>query len=802
MLKNYLKISLRNFRRHPGYASINIIGLGLGIGCCILALLFLRNEVTYDHFHENLDDIYRVTARFNKTIQFTVVPDPMVPAAVEDVPDIINGTRIWGSSVVVRHTSALYEQSANYVDASFFEMFSFTMRAGTQTFTSPTDVILTPALADKYFGDGDGDAIGQTLEMRLNDRFQVFTVIGVLNELPENSTLTFDMLLPFDQRYEIKEEDYRTRWGSYGVIGFIQLAPRTDTAVVSKQLLSLVEKHYGDTIREDGEEIEDYAFMISPFASHHLGGGGTEGYALKAGVGPAYVYLLSIIAVLVLLIACFNFMNLSVGQAASRLKEVGVRKVVGAGRNQLVFQFGFEALILSIIGALVGVTFVIGALPSFNYLTEAELIFQPLQQPVILGAIILVTLITVLFAGLYPAVILSNIKAIAAFRGRFRFGGANRFTQSFVVLQFSCTIIFLIGTVFISKQHSFMQEAPLGFDKEQVVFIQVNAPEDQPDTGERLLARFQESLVGHPTIRQVAGTSNAFTQGNSATMRSLEDGRQVILFTYRIDDQFIETLGMELIDGRNFNAEMPSDVQSGIIINEAFARVFEMDKPVGQVVPVELGDMEQPMIIGMVKDFHFQSLHTEIKPVFFHQRPPFKVNYLMAKIAPDQVQASIAALRETWAEFQPGYPFEYQFLDEVIDEQYKAEERWSLAMSYASWIAIFIACLGLLGLTSITMTRRTKEIGIRKVLGASIPGLVNLLSKEFLILVAIANLIAWPVAYLAISRWLEDFSYQIEMGVGVFFAAGIVTLGIALLTISYQSIRTASSDPVKSLKYE
>ncbi|MFK7845205.1 MAG: FtsX-like permease family protein, partial [Rhodothermales bacterium] len=641
-----------------------------------------------------------------------------------------------------------------------------------------------------------------TLEMRLNDRFQAFTVIGVLEELPKNSTLTFDMLLPFDQRYEIRDEDYRTQWGSYGVIGFIQLVPNADTAAVSKQLLSIVEKHYGDTIREDGEEIEDYAFLIAPFSNHHLGGGGTQGYAVKTGVSPAYVYLLSIIAVLVLLIACFNFMNLSVGQAASRLKEVGVRKVVGAARKQLLFQFGFEALVLSVIAALVGVMFVAGALPSFNYLTEAALVFQPLQQPIILGAIILITLITVLFAGLYPAFILSGIKSIAAFRGRFRFGGANRFTQSLVVLQFACTIIFLIGTVFISKQHSFMQEAALGFEKEQVVIIPINAPEEEIDAGERLLARFQESLAGHPTIHQIAGTSNAFTQGNSAMMRTLENGKQEILFTYRIDDQFIETLGMELIDGRNFNAAMPSDAQSGIIINEAFAKVFEMEKPVGQIVPVELGDMTQPMIIGVVKDFHFQSLHTQIKPAFFHQRPPFKMNYLMAKISPAQVQASIAALRETWTEFQPEYPFEYQFLDEVIDEQYKAEERWSLAMSYASWIAIFIACLGLLGLTSITMTRRTKEIGIRKVLGASIPGLVNLLSKEFVILVAIANLIAWPVAYLAISRWLEDFSYQIEIGAGVFIGAGIVTLGIALLTISYQSIRTASSDPVKSLKYE
>ena len=800
MIRNYIKIALRNLKRYPGFTGINIVGMALGIACCVMAVLFLRSELTYDQFHENVDDIYRVTARFSGHIQFTVVPDPLTSAAIDEFPGVINGTRIWGSSVVTRQNNNLADEQANYVDNAFFDMFTFPVRYGVSRLNAPDEVVLTSNIAEKYFGQVN--PVGRTLEMRLNDRFESFTVVGVLQPLPQNSSLQFDMLLPFEQRYQIKDESLREEWGSYGVVSFLQLEPAADTTQIKAQLLSLVEKHSGEKIRNDGEQIEDYAFLISPFAQHHLGGGGMEGYALISGTTPAYVYLLSLIAGLVLLIACFNFMNLSIGQASSRLKEIGVRKVVGAARKQLLTQFGFESLMLSGFAACLGVVLVYAALPYFNNLIDTQLVFAPAKQPIVLLVLITITLITAVLAGTYPALMLSRSKSIDAFKGKFKFGGGNLFTQSLVVLQFAFTALFLIGTVFVTRQHNFMREANLGYDEEQVLMIPVSGPADQPETGERLLARFQETLSQHPAIVSIAGTSNAFTQGNSATMKTLEDGRQEILYTYRVDDQFFETMDMDVTAGRNFDPMIQSDAQSGVIINESFAAVFGMEQPVGQVVPVDLVGIAQPQIIGVVKDFHFESLHSQIKPVFFHQRQPYKINFLVVKLAPEQIQAGIEALQETWMTFHPGYPFDFQFLDEVIQSQYQVEERWSKATQYASWIAILIASLGLLGLTSISMSKRTKEVGIRKVLGASVPGLVNLLSRQFIMLVAIANVIAWPAAYFALNWWLGDFSYQIQLGADVFLGVGLFTVLIAFLTISYQSIRAALADPVKSLKYE
>ena len=798
MIKNYFKIAVRNLRRFPGYTGINVLGLATGIACCLLAFMFLRHELTYDRFHDQVDDIYRVTARFARSIQFSVLPDPMVPAAIEEVPSVETGTRIWENPVIVKQDAALTEENATFVDPAFFSMFSFPLKAGVKQFTAPNSALLTAAFAEKYFGNTD--PVGQHLELRLNDTFETYTIAGVLAPLPDNSTLEFELLLPFEKRYEVVAPDLRDEWGSYGVVGFVKLVADADTAAVYTQLLSLVDKYNGDKLEQD-ESAEDYAFLIAPLVSHHLRYG-LQGFALKTGTNPAYVYLLSIIAGLVLLIACFNFMNLAAGRASSRLKEIGVRKVVGAARNQLVGQLVFEGLIVGLISAGVGGVLVYGALPFFNDLIDANLILQPASDIGLVAVWIAITATAILLAALYPSIVLAGVKSADAFSGKFKFGGANFFTRTLVVLQFACTIVFLIGSVFINKQHAFMRGASLGFEQEQVVVVPVNAPKNDEEMGEQLLARFKEALAGHPQIRSIAGSSDMFTLGNSATMKTLADGRQEILFTYRVDDAFLETMDMSLLEGRNFDQDRLADAANGIIVNEAFARVFEMDQAVGQIVPVDLVGIEQPEIVGIVKDFNFQSLHSEIKPVFFHQRRPYKINYLVAKIAPDQVPASLAALQETWAAFRPDYPFEYHFLDEVIDEQYKVEAQWSSATRFASYIAIFIACLGLLGLTALTMSRRTKEIGIRKVLGASTAGLLQLLAREFAMLVVIANVLAWPLAYFGVQWWLEGFSYRIDLGLNVFIGIGLLTLLIALLTISYQSIKTAMSDPVQSLKYE
>lgn len=811
MLRNYLKIAIRNLRKQPGYTGINIVGLALGMACCIFALLFLRQELGYNQTHENLDDIYRVRARFQKTITFTNVPDPMVPAAITSFPDVVNGVRLWEGEGYIKTGAEITEEDILCVDAAFFEVFSFPMKAGfdfaradldaTQPAANdPRSVILSEPMAVKYFGSEN--PIGQSLELRLGNQFEAYSVVGVAAAQPVNSSITFDIVLPFENVYKVRDEKMRTEWGSYGVTGFLQLRSGVDTVSVHRDLLSLIDLHHGESIRADGEALEDYAFFLQPLSEYHLGGQDAGGYGLKAAGNPKYVYLLVVIAGLVLLIACFNFMNLSIGQASSRLREIGVRKAIGAERKQLIQQFSLEAFLLSLIAMITGYLLALMLLPLFNGLTDQTLALRLVDGPGPVLMLLGIVLLAGLLAGAYPALVLSGVQSISAFKGKFQFGGGNLFTRTLVVLQFSCTIAFLIATVFMSRQHDYMRNASLGFDDERVIIIPTSLPPETPDHGEAFLSQMKQVLGSAPNIVSVSGTSNAFTMGNSATMRTLDDGTQQLLFVYRIDDDYLSTLDLQLKAGRNFSDAYPGDANHGIIVNEAFAKVFDLEDPVGASVPEELVGIEQPRIIGVVEDFHFRSLHNKVEPVFLHQRDPYKLNYLLVKVAPGNLTASIATLRAAWDTLRPDQPFAFHFMDEVIDAQYRTEEQWAKATTYASWIAILIACLGLLGLTSLTMMRRTKEVGIRKVLGASVPGLVGLLTREFAVLVVIANLIAWPAAYFLMRRWLEDFPYRIDVTPGVFIGVALFAIAIAMITISFQCIRAATLNPVQSLRSE
>jgi len=807
MLKNYLTVALRTLRRQKGYAFINIFGLALGLACCILALLFVYHEVTYDAFHHNVEAIYTVKARFND-FTFDSTPDPLMPALVDAYPEVDGGVRLWDADVVVRSGQDVFQESLLFADSTFFEMFTFPLAQGdpATALAEPQSLVLSDEAARKYFPDGD--ALGNVLPVYLGAAFHDFRVTGVAAPLPGNSSLRFDFLAPYRSTFLIREESLETAWLNYGVTSFVRLAGpdyEAQEKALAAKLPTFIDQYMGDALREDGDKVEDYGFTFEAFANYHLGAQGS-GSGLEESGDPASVYLLTGIALLVLLIACFNFMNLSIGQTASRFREIGMRKVLGARRRQLIRQFWLEAVFLSVLALLLGLTLAELFLPVFNATAGTALTLTFFETVWFLPALLGLAVLTGLAAGSYPALLLSGLRSTEVFKGKLRIGGRTLLTRTFIVVQFLLSIVLLISTLLMQHQQDFMMNRALGFDQEQVVVLPTQVDRTNRGEGEVILNVFKNELAGRPNIIQVSGTSNSFGRGTSASLITTEDGTPHTVFEYRVDYAYLETLGLTLAEGRNFSPDFPEDLATSILVNEAFVRTFAetygIDNPIGFTLPREFAGIEQPRIAGVVQDYHFQSLHAEIYPALLHLNPSSGVQYVLVKIAPVDVPATLALLERTWQALRPNQPFEYHFLDDDVAQQYENETRWSRAISYASAFALVLACLGLLGLTALSVARRTKEIGIRKVLGASVLRLVYLLSKEFVLLVLVANLFAWPLAYLAAQRWLEHFAYRIAMSWQTFLMAGLAALLVALLTVSFQSIKAALADPVKSLRYE
>ena len=805
MLINYLKTALRHLRKHKIYTVINIVGLALGLMCCILALLFVHHEVTYDAFHRHVESIHRVTASY-KDFTFGSTPDPLGPALVEAYPEILRVVRLWESDVVVQSESDLFQESLLFADSTFFEIFTFPLEQGdaATALSHPQSLVLSAEAAAKYFPDGD--ALGKALPLHLGAAFHDFLVTGVAEPLPPNSSLHFDFLAPYRSTFLVRDTQLETAWMSYGVTTFVQLDQTRPTAPLEARLKTFIEQYMGEAIRADGEKVEDFGFTFDALAAYHLSRQ-SSGAGMRQSGDPAYVYLLASIALLVLLIACFNFMNLSIGQASSRLREIGMRKVLGAQRRQLIRQFWLEAVLLSALGLLLGLTLAEVLLPVFNDTANTTLTLAYLEHGWLLPSLLVLTVLTGLAAGSYPALVLSGLRSIDAFKGTLKLGGRTWLTRTLVVAQFFLSIALVTSTLIMQQQQEFMTGRDLGFDKEHIVVIPTQVNRTNESEGEVVLNFFKNELAGQPNIVGVTGSSNSFGRGTTVSFITNEGGASHIVFEYRVDYDYLETLGIELAEGRNFSPALSEDAATSILVNEAFVQTFaeqyEMDAPLGFTLPRQFVGIDHPRIVGILKDYHFQSLHNQIQPALLHLNPrDAAIHYVLVKIAPEETPATLALLRRTWQALRPDLPFDYAFLDEAVGQQYLNEARWSHAVSYASGIALILACLGLFGLTALTVTRRTKEIGIRKVLGASVSGVVFLLSKEFMLLVLAANLLAWPLAYLVMQRWLEDFAYHIDLSWWIFLLAGLAAFAIALLTVSYQAIKAALANPVESLRYE
>lgn len=803
VLRNYLKIAWRNVLREKGYAFINVFGLAVGIAFCVLIFLFVRNELTYDNFHKNGDRIFRVqdaTIHSDGSVSVGGSTGPIVlgPALKSDVPGIEQYIRFQQEDHFVRARDAQGEavkEEVLFADPAVLKVFTFPLKRGNPTtaLSNPDDVVITVSMARKYFGNEN--PVGKILQIRLDQKFENFVVSGVAKDVPGNSTIQFGILLPFD-RLLIYNDGFRKNtdsWHFYSPQTYVELNRNTTAKQVESKLPAFYKKYHEDNIvrkRKEGHYNNTLvqSYDLKPIRDIHL----------TSDSKPAYSYILSAIALAVLLIACINFMTLSIGRSARRAREVGIRKVVGAERKQIMAQFWGESFLLTVIALILGLLLAESFLPVFNNLTGKSLVIGNVFSWAIGFFLVGLVVITSFVAGSYPALVLSGFQPVETLAKRLHLGKSNNFTKSLVVIQFAVTVFLITSTLIMARQLYYTHSMNLGFNKNQVVVI----PTSGLDAG-RIAKRFRTDLAQQPNVLNVTASGNTLGQTGTMGTSFMYKGKQVVISVFRIDTHYLDFLGLNLIAGRNFRPDQPTDSTHSVIVDEALVRAFGFKNPIGQRIPYPWASpKDQPMIIGVVKDYHFQSLYDKVGPLVLTLDPGWNYEQILVRIRPGNIPKTLGLLKKTWQTSVRDVPFTYHFLDEQMQAYYANDYRWSQIIRYASIFAILISCLGLLGLTALTVTRRTKEIGIRKVLGANVSNIVMLISKEFAVLVVVGFALASPVAYIAMRRWLEDFAYRVPLSVWMFLAAGLMALVVALITVGYHSVRSAMTNPVESLRNE
>jgi len=797
MIRNYLKIALRNIVRQKGHAFINIFGLAIGFTCALLIFAWVYDEVTYDRFHENLEQIYRVEQDqfYNgEAYHVTVTPYPAGAGWKKEIPEIEESVRLaWvGNLLFQRGDHSFFENNIQAVDSSLFEVFTFPLKYGDpQTaLKKPYSMVLSEELARKYFGDEN--PLGKVIRV---DNQHEFTVTGVLEEIPQNSSIRFQVLIPYDF---IRGTDfYRESWGSNSITTAVMLKEGADPGPVDRKLTDVVKSH----VLADDDDPEEYQtrFMLAPLKKMHLHsyfGFGHDPGAIKN------VYIFSIIGVFILLIAAINYMNLSTARASKRAREIGLRKVTGAYRRHLIGQFYGESIITAIIAALLAVVFVNLLMGPFNQLAGKEIPLNFLASPVFMIGLAAITLLTGLIAGSYPALYLSRFSPIRVMKGELGISSKAWLRKTLVVVQFTLSVFLIVGTILIYKQLRFMQNQKLGYDKEHVVYIKMQG--DIKNSYEVIRNAFKQN----PEVEHVTAAahlpSNIGSNGGGVEWEGKDPELRVLVSQGIVEFGYTQTLNIPMVQGRSFDqryaTDRANDSTAAFLINEEMARIMEKENPVGE--SFSFMGFQDGKIIGVMQDFHFHSMRNSIEPLALAIAYPQYLNFMLMRVKPGPVQQTVEKLEETWKGVMPEYPFNYHFLDAEYDRMYRAEARMGSLLKYFAVMAILIACLGLFGLASFMAENRTKEIGVRKAMGSSSQQIVLLLSKEFSLLVGIAILIAIPASWFYLHRWLQDYAYRTGLEWWIFALAAALAFMIALLTVSYQAIRAARANPSDSLRYE
>ena len=846
MLKNYLTIALRNLVRHKIYTVINALGLATGIAFCLLTFLYVRHEWTYDQFHEKSDHIYRLGmsgGTFGGRDNATRVrlSDQIGPLMRENIPQFAHVVRIYEGPGTISHGDTSFEAQSLVADEDFFQLFTFPFIHGEPktVLANPNSIVLTQSAAKKYFGHND--VLGQELSIR--DKFgreeeKTFVVAGIAQDPPENSSIQFDLIfsqaafppqkvktsisISRDGKTERKEITPPVFMRGRNVT-YIQLIDNVKLADIAPVLNAFVEANKTPRPFSSSKSKlkffeQDLTLHLQPIADIHFDREITNG--LSAPSNPAYSYILAGIALSVLLVACINFTNLAIARSATRAREVGIRKVVGAMRFQLMKQFWGESLLLTGVGMLLGLALTEFFLSTFNALTQVNLTldYWPSLSGVLFGLSLL--LVISLFSGIYPALVLSGFDPIAVLKNRFNIGGKSWSGRVLIVGQFVVAILFLIATLVMSRQLTFLKEKNLGLNESQVVLVKPRHSSRDLQRHLLSLQLFKQELKRHPQIVNVTQSELFSNLKADSNIRKSDitfpSGEVVEKATISVDYDFFDTLGIVLLAGRNFSPDFGTDGKQAVLVNKTFVEHAQLEQPLNTTLPITKmmasftkGDslpkvqrIKDPKIIGVVDDFHLRSLHYALPPMVIFLEAASSADDFLVRIRPERMSETLTFMAEKWQSIAGDAPFDYVFLDENFDRLYREEERWGTIVQYASFFALFVACLGVLGLTSLAITRRTKEIGIRKVLGASNHHIVALLSREFVVLILIANLIAWPVAHYGVEHWLRDFAYRIDAGMGLFLLGGLLVFATALLTIGVQALKAAQRNPVHALRYE
>jgi putative ABC transport system permease protein len=775
MFTNYLKLAIRHMRRHWGYSLINILGLAIGMACCILIFLWVQHELSYDRFHEKAGDLYIITVTGEQGT-FTSSPWALVSTLKNDFPEILKGSWYGVFPLLTRYEHKSFFENAALVGDEFLDMFTFPFVKGSPeyAFENLNSVVLTERAAFRYFGSED--PIGKVIQF---ENQIDMAVTGVIEDIPSNSHMAFDLVvspIPF-----IGEA--RTHTWSRDVSSYVLLQSQADPIEVENKISETI-------IKYDRRYDTKLYVGLFPVRKIHL-------YSFYRTDPILYVYVFSAIAVIVLLIACINFMNLTTARSSIRVNEIGIRKVCGGDRKDLIKQFLGESMGLVLIALIGAVVLVYLILPGFNSLAAKQLEFNILNNGTLLAGLMLLAVFVGLASGSYPALYFSSFQPDRVLKNTFQTGSSrNSLRKTLIVTQFTASILLIIATATIYKQIQYIQSKDLGFSKDQILVVR--AARQQLMTNYNTV---KERLLANPDILHVSAASSIplnVNNNNPVYWEGRGPDSYVRMNYVCVDYDYFETFDMEMSYGRSFSREYPTD-QENYIVNEAALKLTGYQDPIGKMFSMW---EKEGAIVGVVKDFHGTSLHNDIRPVVFvmYQNLPYS-NWFI-KIRGSRIAESMDFVKKTIAAVAPGYPVEPGFLDEHFQRQYINEGRLGKILTSFTGLAIFISCLGLFGLAAFLAARRSKEIAIRKVLGASIWGVMRILSREFIVLIVLANIIAWPLGLFVMSRWMRNFSYHTSIGLGVFIAAGMAALAIALLTISYQTFRAATANPADRLRNE
>ena len=794
MIKNLLLVAIRNFKRDKGYSLLNIMGLTIGITFSMFLIFYIMDELSYDRYHKNADRIVRINSFIKEpenSMKLAISQFPLAPTLKHDFPEVEEAVRFVpnGRTMFKKAETSFYEEVVYYSDSNIFKVFSYEFIEGDAetALKEPKSLVLTQASAEKYFGKNT-PAVGQSLRDSKGDAYKI---TGVIRNVPKNSQLVFNALISISTLPKGYGED----WGNFNIYNYALLKPNSNKALFEKKLLPMYDKYMKAIFSQFHITIR---YGIQNLTEIHLHSEVTNEPGEPGSM--SYIYIFSAVAFFMLLIACINYMNLTTARSARRAKEIGIRKVTGSTRSQLIAQFLIESLLTAFLALLISVGLVLLLLPVFNSLSGKSISIQILSQPGTLFILISIILFVGLAGGSYPAFYLSKFNPVSVLKGSLSKSSSNaNLRKALVVVQFSISMIMLICTWVVYGQLKYLRNKDLGFNKEQVVLMRVDQEGDQRS---KVLA-FKNELLKNSKILSVSASENRPGGSNmDLNLFSLDSKNGRVdkgIICYGVDEDFFPTLGMKMDKGRNFSG-LPDTLRS-IIVNENLVKYFGWDNPLGKKVK-QSGDTSSNYfeVVGVVKDFNQRSLYNPLEPLILFYRP--NRNSIVAKLNPNEIGSTLSSIERTWKTLFPDLPFKYTFLDRDFDSQYAADQKRGKIFTAFSLLTILITCLGLLGLIAFITQQRQKEISIRKIMGAGLIEIVPMITKNFVLLVGLSCFIAFPIAWYFMNQWLKVFPYNTGVRVVPFILSALVVLSITLLTVIFHTVKAAMANPVKSLRTE